>query len=106
MIILMKMKISEVIERNYKYLQGFLKRRDIVLGRHQTSDDVFQNVMVMALNKYKERDVDESEGLSYLRKSLAMELKFQYKKIDNKELYIEDTDCPLECFLYISEDYE
>ena len=100
------MTIGGIIEKNYDYLQSFLKRRDVVVGQHITSEDVFQNVMVMALNKYKDKDVDESEGLAYLRKSLAMELKFQYKKIDKKELYMEEAECPPECFLYITEEYE
>ena len=90
------MKIQEVMTKNFKELDTMCRKRNIVVSCHKTSEDVFQDVMVMALNKYKDKDITEKEGMDYLVKSLCMEFKFQKAKIDNREVFMDEVkDCPL-----------
>jgi len=94
------MKIGEVIERNYDALLKMVKRRDIVISCHKTPMDVFQDVMVTAVQKYKENDIEEADGMAYLRKAVAMAMKFQYNKKGTMELPIEEAQCNLDEYLY------
>lgn len=94
------MTIGEIIDKRYKELYRMAKRKNVVVSKHQTSEDVFQNVMLMALNKWKDEDLDEDFGFKYLKKSLAMELKFQFNKIDNTEVSLDDEECHLDTYLY------
>ena len=89
------MTIAEIINDHYEELKSMCKNTNTVVSCHRTSEDVFQDVMVMALNKYKDRKISEDEGIKYLRKSLAMELYFQWNKIDNNnEVLMGDLKCP------------
>lgn len=88
------MTISEVITNNWAELKDMCRRTNIVVSCHKTSEDIFEDVMVMALNKYKKNDISEEEGMSYLRKSLCMEFHFQWNKIDNTEVFLDEVKCP------------
>ena len=88
------MTIQEVITKNYEELKSMCRRTDVVVSCHRTSEDVFQDVIVMALNKFKDKYITEKEGMDYLRKSLAMEFYFQYNKIDSKEVFLDELKCP------------
>lgn len=94
------MTIGDVIERNYDALLKMVKRKDIVISCHKTPMDVFQDVMVTAVQKYKDNDIEEAEGMAYLRKAVAMAMKFQYNKKDSRELPIDDGQCNLDDYLY------
>lgn len=89
------MKIQEVITKNYEQLRSMCRNTNIVVSCHKTSEDVFQDVMVMALNKFKKKEITEEVGMDYLVKSLLMEFKFQWKKFDNVEVYMDEVkECP------------
>lgn len=94
------MTIGEIIERHHQELLKMVKRRDVVISCNKTPMDVFQDVMVTAIQKYKEDDINEAEGVAYLRKAVAMAMKFQYNKKDGKEVLIDDSDCNLDDYLY------
>lgn len=83
------MRIQEVISKYWSQLSGACQDR--VICSSKTEADVVQDVMLTALNKYKDRDVDEAEALEYLRKTLQAEKYFSYKRIVNEKLvYRED----------------
>lgn len=88
------MEIREIITKHYEELKSMCRKTNVVVSCYRTSEDIFQDVMVMALKKYKERDLSEQEGVDYLKKSLVMEFYFQYSKIDNNEVLMGDLKCP------------
>ena len=56
----------------------------------RTSEDVLQDVCLTAIRKFKEKDVDEEEGLAYLEKTLFYELKFQPNRVDQRMVFTDD----------------
>lgn len=83
------MRIQEVITKHWSQLSGACQDR--VICSSKTEADVVQDVMLTALNKYKNGDVDEAEALEYLKKTLQTEKYFSYKRIVNEKLvYFED----------------
>lgn len=94
------MTIGEIIKKNYNALISMVKRKDTVISCHKTPEDVFQDVMVTAVQKYKENDIEEADGMAYLRKAVAMAMKFQYNKKNSLEVYLDDSDCNLDDYLY------
>ena len=73
------MGISEVITKHYHELRVYVKHPDVSVENGNTQEDVFQNVMVTAIKKYK-GDVDEAEALYYLKMTLGAEMFFQVRK--------------------------
>lgn len=98
------MKIGEVIERHNGEWRRLLKKKDNVYSNHMTQEDVYQDVMVTALKKYGDKDINEDDGVKYILKTLNMELFFFPKKMAmgaRKEVLIEDMECPPPEPLYI-----
>ena len=77
------MKINEVIEKHYGELSGMCWNCDKIISQTKTSEDIFQDVIVVALNKYKNKDIDEETALDYIKKTLLLEFHFQPKRQDN-----------------------
>ena len=73
------MRISEVITKHYPELRVYVKHPDVSVENGNTQEDVFQNVMVTALKKYK-GDVDEEEAVHYLKMTLGAEMWFQVRR--------------------------
>lgn len=94
------MTINEIIEKYHEKLFSMVKRRDVVVSLNQTSEDVYQNVIVTAIKKYRDTDIDEMEGYRYLEKSLKAELHYQYNKISTIEVSLDDMECPPEIPLF------
>ena len=95
------MRIAEVIEKHYPTFRKMCKRKHTVLNEHLTSEDILQNVMLMAVNKFKDKEISEDEGYDYIKRSLAMELFFNKKKVNDIETLIEDEVCPPKEPLYL-----
>ena len=73
------MTIGKIIDKYYDELLSQCTC-DKVISQGRTECDILQDVCVTAMRKYKEKDIDEEEGYTYLRKTLFMEKHFQYSR--------------------------
>ena len=83
------MTIGEIITKHYNELSRMVRNPDTVIENGNTSEDVFQSVMLTALKKYKD-DVDEDEGLEYIKKTLLLEMHFSPKRKSRDILVLTD----------------
>lgn len=85
------MKINQIIELHYAELyQQFAKIKNKASANSRTDEDVIHDVMYVALRKFQNQEVEESEGLHYLMKSLAMAKKFQKNKKGHDLILLEN----------------
>lgn len=61
-------------------------RPDIVVSGGKTSDDVLSDIIYTALKKYKGKEIEEEEGVVYIRKSFLNEIRFQYKRLKSEKV--------------------
>ena len=78
--------IKDIITKYYCVLTGDC-HGDKVISQGRTEDDIFQDVCVTAMRKYKDQIIDEQEGLSYLKKTIYTEKHFQVARL-KKEIVI------------------
>lgn len=90
------MTIGEIITKHFNEFSGMVKNTDIVIEEGNTYEDIFQNVMMTALKKYKGKEVDENEGLEYIKKTFLLEVFFSPKR-KNRDMLV-FTDASLENF--------
>ena len=90
------MTIGEIITTHFNEFSGMVKNSDIVIEEGNTYEDIFQNVMMTALKKYKGKEVDENEGLEYIKKTFLLEVFFSPKRKKRDMLVF--TDASLENF--------
>ena len=88
------MTIGEIITAHFNEFSGMVKNSDIVIEEGNTYEDIFQNVMMTALKKYKGKEVDENEGLEYIKKTFLLEVFFSPKRKKRDMLVF--TDASLE----------
>ena len=90
------MTIGEIITAHFNEFSGMVKNTDIVIEEGNTYEDIFQNVMMTALKKYKDKEVDENEGLEYIKKTFLLEVFFSPKR-KNRDMLV-FTDASLDNF--------
>lgn len=73
------MKISEIITRHYSELRRMVSTNKVV-SQSKTEEDFLQDACLTALGKFKDKDIDEEEGMDYLRKTISHSKTFQYNK--------------------------
>ena len=73
------MNINDVISKHYRELLGQCTC-DKVISQGRTECDILQDVCITAMRKYREKDIEEEEGYSYLKKTLFTEKHFQYSR--------------------------
>ena len=73
------MTISDVITKHYDTLKKEVNG-ELVISHSKTSEDILQDVCLTALRKYKNTDISEEEGLSYLKKTLFTEKHFSWNR--------------------------
>ena len=73
------MTISDIIEKHYDTLKKEVNG-ELVIAHSKTSEDILQDVCLTALRKYKNTDISEEEGLSYLKKTLFTEKHFSWNR--------------------------
>ena len=73
------MTISDIIEKHYDTLKKEVNG-ELVISHSKTSEDILQDVCLTALRKYKNTDISEEEGLSYLKKTLFTEKHFSWNR--------------------------
>ena len=73
------MTISDIITKHYDTLKKEVNG-ELVISHSKTSKDILQDVCLTALRKYKNTDISEEEGLSYLKKTLFTEKHFSWNR--------------------------
>ena len=73
------MTISDIIEKHYNTLKKEVNG-ELVISHSKTSEDILQDVCLTALRKYKNTDISEEEGLTYLKKTLFTEKHFSWNR--------------------------
>lgn len=80
------MTINEAVSRWYGHFIKFAKNTDVILYDGNSTDDVVHNMILMALRKWGDDDVDSQALYDYLQKSIAMQLKLSKKKKSSREV--------------------
>jgi len=83
------MTIKEIIGIHYNQLLEQCSC-DKVISQGRTECDILQDVCVTAIKKYKEKDIEEEEGVSYLKKSLFTEKHFQRHRLKGEIVIFTD----------------
>ena len=73
------MKIGDVITKYFDHLHNEVNG-ELVISQGRTTEDIFQDVCITAIRKYKDSDVDEEEALNYLKKTLFTEMHFSWNR--------------------------
>ena len=76
---LSSMLISDIITKHYDTLKKEVNGEKVI-SHSKTSEDILQDVCLTALRKYKNTDISEEEGLSYLKKTLFTEKHFSWNR--------------------------
>jgi hypothetical protein len=86
------MTIKEIISKHYDELHGYCTG-DKVISLSKTEEDILQDVCVTAMKKFKEKDIEESVGMDYLKLTLYNEQLFQCaRKKKDKLVLVESID--------------
>lgn len=80
------MTIKEAIDKWYRHFIAFAKNTDTLVYNGRSTDDIVHDMMLMALRKWGEDNVDGQVLYDYLQKSIAMQLKLSKKKKSCKEV--------------------
>lgn len=83
------MTISDIITKHYDTLKKGVNG-ELVISQGRTTEDILQDVCLTALRKYKNTDISEEEGLTYLKKTLFTEKHFSYNRKKNEILIFTD----------------
>ena len=73
------MTISDIITKHYDTLKKEVNG-ELVISHSKTSEDILQDVCLTALRKYKNTDISEEEGVSYLKKTRCTEKHFSWNR--------------------------
>lgn len=76
---LSSMLISDIITKHYDTLKKDVNG-ELVISHSKTSEDILQDVCLTALRKYRNTDISEEEGLTYLKKTLFTEKHFSWNR--------------------------
>lgn len=78
------MLIAEIITKNYNKLYKYCVTDNKIISQGRTPEDILQDVCVTALKKFGSNQIEENEGLTYLKKTLYTEKHFQYSRKKNE----------------------
>lgn len=83
------MEIKEIIEKYYNKLKQEVNG-ELVISQGRTTEDILQDVCLTAMRKFKNNQIEESEGLNYLKKTLFTEKHFSWNRKKNEILVFTD----------------
>lgn len=84
------MTIREIIDSNYYYLHNFCSS-DKVISLSKTEEDILHDVLITAMRKFKDKDISEQDGMSYLKLTLYNEQLMQTRRIcKDKLVFVEN----------------
>ena len=77
--------ISDIISKHYNTLKKEVNG-EMVISQGRTTEDILQDVCITAIRKYKDNNITEEEGLTYLKKTLFTEKHFSWNRKKNEIL--------------------
>lgn len=84
------MTIRDIIEGHYEQLHNYCTT-DKVISLSKTEEDILHDVLITAMRKFKDRDITEDDGMSYLKLTLYNEQLMQTRRIcKDKLVFVED----------------
>ena len=83
------MEIKEIIGKYYNKLKQEVNG-ELVISQGRTTEDILQDVCLTAMRKFKNNQIEESEGLNYLKKTLFTEKHFSWNRKKNEILVFTD----------------
>lgn len=87
------MTINEIIDKNYDCFYKMLPYPNKEIYDGLTMEDIFHNVLVTAINKFENSEIEEKEGFEYVKKTLLMEILFSKKRIKSNIVSLDTVDC-------------
>ena len=84
------MTINDIITKYYDALHKEVNG-ELVISQGRTTEDILQDVCLTAIRKFKNTDITEEEGLTYLKKTLFTEKHFSWNRKKNEILIFTDT---------------
>ena len=85
------MTIGEIITKHFMEFSGMVRNTDTVVEEGNTYEDIFDDVMLTSLKKFK-GDVSEQEGYDYIKKTLLLEFFFSKKRKSRDILVFTDAN--------------
>lgn len=79
------MTINDIISKHYNTLHKEVSG-EVVISQARTTEDILQDVCLTAIRKFKQTDITEEEGLTYLKKTLFTEKHFSWNRKKNEIL--------------------
>lgn len=73
------MTINDIISKWYNTLKKEVNG-ELVISQSRTTEDILQDVCITAMRKFKDNEIEEEEGLSYLKKTLYTEKHFSWNR--------------------------
>ena len=84
------MTIRDIIDEHYDQLHNYCTT-DKVISLSKTEEDILHDVMITAMRKFKDMDITEADGMSYLKLTLYNEQLMQTRRIcKDKLVFVED----------------
>ena len=80
------MSINDIINTHFEELSSLVKASPIPIYCGNMAEDVLQNCFLAALKKFHGEDLEEENGLRYLKNAILTEIKFSYKRKDRDKL--------------------
>ena len=84
------MTIATIIDKYYNHLHREVNG-EMVISQGRTTEDILQDVCLTAMRKYKQNEIEEEEGLNYLKKTLFTEKHFSWNRKKNEILVFTDS---------------
>jgi hypothetical protein len=73
------MGIKEIITKHFETLHNEVNG-ELVISQGRTTEDILQDICITAIRKFKDQDITEEEGLTYLQKTLFTEMHFSWNR--------------------------
>lgn len=86
------MTIKDIITKYYDALHKEVDGEKVI-SQGRTTEDILQDVCITAMRKYKDVEITEEEGLTYLKKTLFTEKHFSWNR-KKGEIVIFTDDLP------------
>ena len=86
------MTIKDIITKYYDTLHKEVDGEKVI-SQGRTTEDILQDICITAMRKYKDVEITEEEGLTYLKKTLFTEKHFSWNR-KKGEIVIFTDDLP------------
>ena len=79
------MTISDILAKHYLDFLNLCTKTDTALYGGKTSEDLLSECCLTLLKRYKDKDLDEEEGVDMLKKTFLEKCFFSFKKKSSRK---------------------